>query len=47
MDGYDYDAAAGTVKIEDITSDEINREILRRIEENDPSFVKLSLICRR
>ena len=44
MDGLDYDArcAAGTTKIEDITTDEINREILRRLKENDPNLKKLA-----
>ena len=41
MEGYDYDAAARTIKIRDITSDEINRKILRRLKENDPTFDKL------
>jgi hypothetical protein len=38
MDGYDFDAVARTIKIEDITADEVNREILRRLKENDPEF---------
>ena len=38
---YDYDAAVGTVKIEDITRDEGNRNILRRLKENDPNFDEL------
>ena len=46
MEGYDYDAAAGTVKIEDIATDEVNREILRRLKANDPNFVKL-IVCNR
>ena len=41
MEGYDYDAAARTVEIEDITSDAINREILRKLKDNDPNFDKL------
>ena len=35
MDEHDYDAAVGTINIEDITSDGINREILRQLKEND------------
>ena len=40
MEGYDFEAAASTVNmnIEDITSDGINRDILRRLKENDPTF---------
>ena len=38
MEGYDYDAAASTIKIEDITSNKINRDILRRLKEDDPEF---------
>ena len=41
MEGYDYDAAASTIKLEDITTDRTNREILRRLKDNDPNFVKL------
>ena len=47
MEGYDYDAAAGTIKIEDITRDETNREILRWLKENDPEFVELCVRSRR
>ena len=43
MEGYDYDAAARTVEIEDITSDRRNREILRHLRENDPNFDELWL----
>ena len=39
MEGYDYDAAASTIKIEDITSNKINQEILRRLKENDPNLI--------
>ena len=39
MEEYDYDAAASTIKIEDITSDKINQKILRRLKENIPNFV--------
>ena len=41
MEACDYDAASSTIKIEDITSDSINQEILRSLKENDPDFVKL------
>ena len=43
MEGYDYDAAARTVKIEDITSDETNRKILRQLNEDDPEFDRLCI----
>ena len=33
MEGYDYEAAARTIKIEDITTDDTNREILRKLKE--------------
>ena len=38
---YDFDAAAGTIKIEDIKTDDVNREILRKLKENDPNFDKV------
>ena len=41
MEGHDYDALASTVKIEDITTDDVNRDILRKLKENDPNFDKL------
>ena len=41
MEGYDYDAVARAVKIEDITTDEQNRNILRKLKANDPDFDKL------
>ena len=41
MEGLDYDAAASTIKIEDITSDPHNRNILRQIKANDPNFDEL------
>ena len=41
MEGYDYDAAASTIKIEDITRDEGNRNILRCLKENDPDYVEM------
>ena len=42
MDEYNkYDALASTIKIEDITSDELNQNILRRLKDNDPSFDEL------
>ena len=39
MDEYNYDALACTVNIEDITSREINRNILRRLKDDDPSYI--------
>ena len=48
MEGLlDYDAAASTIKIEDITTDEINREILRKLKGNDPTFEKLRVYEER
>ena len=47
MEGYDYAAAAGTIKIEDITTDFTNRDILRRLKENDPEFDDLVVVSRR
>ena len=41
MEGYDYDAAASSVKIEEIAADEDNQEILRGLKENDSDFDKL------
>ena len=38
MENYDYEAAAGAIKIEDITSDETNRGILRKLKANDTEF---------
>jgi len=37
----EYDALASTMNIEDISSNEHNQEILRRLKENDPSFFQL------
>ena len=46
MDEYNkYAALAGTIKIEDITSCETKRNILKRLKDNDPSFEALWL-CR-
>ena len=39
-----YAALADTVKIEDITSDEPNQEILRKLKNNDESFDKLYIL---
>ena len=47
MEVYDYDAAARTIEIEDITSDEVNRNVLRRLKENDPDFVKVVVCSKR
>ena len=41
-----YDALAGTMNIEDISSNEDNQEILRRLKENDPTFTNLC-ICNQ
>jgi len=42
MEGYEYyQAAASTIKIDDIASDDVNRKILRRLKENDPNFDEL------
>ena len=38
MEGYDYEAAASTIKTEDIARDETNQQILRRLKRNDPDF---------
>ena len=47
-DGYNnkYDALANTIKIEDISPDEGEQDILRRLKNNDPTFDKL-WICDR
>ena len=39
-----YDALACSIKVEDITSDELNQNILRRLKDNDPELDKL-FIC--
>ena len=45
MEGYDYyQAAASTIKIDDIASDDVNRKILRRLKANDPQFDNLRVI---
>jgi len=41
----DYAALANTIKIEDITSNELNREILHKLKNNDESFDEL-WICK-
>ena len=41
MEGYNYDRRSRTVKVEDITTDDTNRDILRRLKENDPDFDEL------
>ena len=40
----DYAALANTIKIEDITSKELNREILHKLKNNDESFDKLFIM---
>ena len=42
MEEYNYDALASTIKIEDITSDEQNQDIIRQLKENDPNR---DLVC--
>ena len=42
-----YAALADTIKIEDITSNEINQKVLRRLKDNDPSFIKLYIINQK
>ena len=41
MEGYNYDAVASTIKLEDITSNRVNQGLLRRVKENDPDFDKM------
>jgi hypothetical protein len=43
MERYNYDTAATTVNIEDITSDDANRNILRQLKDDDPTFTVLRL----
>ena len=44
MDEYNkYDALARTTNMEDIASCEHNREIFRRLKENDPEFVRMRI----
>ena len=43
MEYSDYKSQADTVKIEDITSDEGNATILRRLKENDPELTSFCL----
>ena len=42
-EGYDYEAAACAIKIEDIVRNTGSRDILRRLKENDQHFVKLQV----
>ena len=44
MEGYDYEAAARAIKIEDIVRSPINREILCKLKENDPNLVNVAVI---
>ena len=44
MEGYNYDMRSRTTKIEDISTDETNREILRWLKENNPDFDEL-VVC--
>ena len=43
MDEYNYAALAKTKTIENITSDERNQDILRRLKDNDPSLNRLRI----
>ena len=45
MEGYDYEAAASTVMIEEITASWTNQHYMLRIKENDPTVDKLSVVC--
>ena len=47
MENYDYEAAAGTIKIEDITSNDTNRKILRKLKANDAEFDDLVVVSSR
>ena len=47
MEGYDFDAAASAIKIEDITRDENNRNILRKLKANDEEFDDLVVVNSR
>ena len=38
MEAHDYDAAAGAIKIKDITSVRTNRKVLRKLKNNDPNL---------
>ena len=44
MEEYNYDELASTINIEDISSDELNRDILRGLKDNDPDLGYL-FIC--
>jgi len=41
-----YAALADTIKIEDITSNELNREILHKLKNNDETFDKMNICCQ-
>ena len=47
MEGYDYDAVASTIKVEDITSNDTNRKILRKLKANDAEFDDLVVVSSR
>ena len=40
---HEYDAQAGTIKMSDITSDEGNAEILRRLKNNEPGLTSMCM----
>jgi len=42
-----YDTLAETINIEDIVSDEVNRDILRKLKNNDPNFDELQIVYER
>ena len=46
LDFHEYEALAGNIKMEDITNDEINANILRRLSVNDASFNYLWMRCQ-
>ena len=41
MEECDYVAVASAINMEDITSDDVNRDILSRLKENDPEFYEM------
>ena len=47
QEGYDYDAAASTVRMKEITSDKANQKIIRRLKDNDPTFQVLRMCKTR
>ena len=41
-----YAALADTIKIEDITSSYVNRNILQKLKNNDKTFDKMNICCK-